>query len=535
MSVKRQLPPVPKTGDQQTKSWMSAVTEILRDLQKQTTLQGQTITQASTTVDVTGLGISKKSIGLGNVDNTSDKDKPISEQTAQALGVKLDKLEFDRFKLEQYAVGEWEVSTDSDEDIGAAPGQIFKITEAGTYAGKSLFVGDYVQFYEDDTGDLDVIVFVDPDRKVDKTTQVIAGSGLTGGGSLSVDRTFNLGTPDTITSTTSNAVTADSHTHALDDTPVVPGTYGTASKVFSGVVDSKGRLIYAVEIDISIPYSSVTGRPAILTGIGALSVTAGQVLYATGNDVFSTFATSINARALMGTSDLYGLGTTTGAIATDLDLLTGKGQWFRWGVSTTHAPTGVGLGTSGVGIHLPRAATGSNDVQCAWDTAGKMSIRACTSGTWGAWFPVYTPNNATPYNTTTATAANVVVTSTGELQRSTSSMQYKTAVETMWSSIANQLVDEVTPIFYRSLCPADPESWSWYGLSAEQIAEIDPRFVAWKTHEWRAVGEGDDQRQELVELEAPSIEGVFYERLVVPLLLVVKELKERVEVLENNI
>ncbi len=549
MSVKRQLPPVPKSGDQQTTAWMSAVTEILRDLQKQTTLQGQTITKAATaTVDVSGLGISKASLGLGNVDNTSDKKKPISDQTAQALAAKLDKAEFERFKSEQYAVGEWDVSTDSEEDIGAQAGEVFKITGAGVYAGKALFVGDYVEFYEDDAGDLDVIIFVDPDRKADKTTDMIAGDGMTGGGTLASDRTFTLGTPGSVSSASTNSVSTDSHTHALADSGVAAATYTKITVDAKGIVTAGTTLVPS---DIpGLDWSKITsGKPTTLSGYGItdaqaadstlagialLSMTAGQVAYATGADVFSTFATTTNSRALLGTTDQYGLGTITAAIATDLDTLTGKGQWFRWGSSTTNAPASVGLGNSGVGIHLPRATNGSNDVQLAFDTAGKAAIRACTSGTWGAWFPIYTSNNATPYNTTTATAANMVVTSTGEFQRSTSSMQYKTDVEAMWSSIANALVDQAEPIFYKSLCPADPQDWSWYGLSAEQIADIDPRFVAWKTHEWRTVDEGEEQRQELFELEAPSIEGVFYERLVVPLLLVVKELKERVEMLKNN-
>ena len=42
-----------------------------------------------------------------------------------------------------------------------------------------------------------------------------AGNGLTGGGDLSADRTFTLGTPSTLTTATANAVTATSHTHAV--------------------------------------------------------------------------------------------------------------------------------------------------------------------------------------------------------------------------------------------------------------------------------------------------------------------------------
>lgn len=42
-----------------------------------------------------------------------------------------------------------------------------------------------------------------------------AGNGLTGGGDLSADRSFVLGTPSTLTTGTTNAVTATSHTHAV--------------------------------------------------------------------------------------------------------------------------------------------------------------------------------------------------------------------------------------------------------------------------------------------------------------------------------
>jgi len=45
---------------------------------------------------------------------------------------------------------------------------------------------------------------------------VVAGNGLTGGGDFAPGATITLGTPGTLTSTTTNAVTTSSHTHALD-------------------------------------------------------------------------------------------------------------------------------------------------------------------------------------------------------------------------------------------------------------------------------------------------------------------------------
>ena len=51
--------------------------------------------------------------------------------------------------------------------------------------------------------------------KVDETTNVNAGNGLTGGGDLTTSRTLSLGTPSTISQNTKNSVTESSHTHEI--------------------------------------------------------------------------------------------------------------------------------------------------------------------------------------------------------------------------------------------------------------------------------------------------------------------------------
>jgi hypothetical protein len=54
-----------------------------------------------------------------------------------------------------------------------------------------------------------------PSTIVRTSRQVIAGNGLTGGGALSADVTVTMGTPGTLTASTTNAVTSTSHTHAI--------------------------------------------------------------------------------------------------------------------------------------------------------------------------------------------------------------------------------------------------------------------------------------------------------------------------------
>jgi len=57
---------------------------------------------------------------------------------------------------------------------------------------------------------------------------VIAGNGLTGGGAITADRTLTMGTPGSLTATSTNAVTSTSHTHAAGSGIVRtdPGTGG---------------------------------------------------------------------------------------------------------------------------------------------------------------------------------------------------------------------------------------------------------------------------------------------------------------------
>lgn len=69
---------------------------------------------------------------------------------------------------------------------------------------------------------------------VANTLSIIAGNGLTGGGTLSGDRTITLGTPGTITSSSANSVTATSHTHAISLTAADVGALSTSGGTLTG-------------------------------------------------------------------------------------------------------------------------------------------------------------------------------------------------------------------------------------------------------------------------------------------------------------
>lgn len=76
----------------------------------------------------------------------------------------------------------------------------FRTQENGTWQ-------EWLKIYH--SGNLDLGGYITSSRRV------LAGNGLTGGGALSSDQTLTLGTPGTLSGSTTNAVTSGSHTHAL--------------------------------------------------------------------------------------------------------------------------------------------------------------------------------------------------------------------------------------------------------------------------------------------------------------------------------
>jgi hypothetical protein len=101
---------------------------------------------------------------------------------------------------------------------------------------------------------------------------ISAGNGLTGGGDLTTNRTITMGTPSTLTAATSNAVTTTSHTHAITTT-----NNGAASTIVA--MDSSGyvrfgngsgaaqRRVHIVGTDgavASFPSSAMTGTESLV-------------------------------------------------------------------------------------------------------------------------------------------------------------------------------------------------------------------------------------------------------------------------------
>ena len=152
------------------------------------------------------------------------------------------------------------------------------------------------------------------------------------------------------------------------------------------------------------------------------------------------------------------------------------------------------------------------------------------------------------YDHTTSGGANVNVVSGGQIRRSTSSIKYKTQVETLEDSYADALLN-CRPVWYRSTCIGDNPNYSYWGLIAEEVAEIDPRLVHWSTTNIDYIDEIDEKGDTVYEEDGKTPkkvrvkteekeahpEGVAYERFVPHLLNLIKRQQEAIQILETRV
>ena len=139
-----------------------------------------------------------------------------------------------------------------------------------------------------------------------------------------------------------------------------------------------------------------------------------------------------------------------------------------------------------------------------------------------------------PLHGTTASGANAYIDSaTGAVRRSTSSIRYKKDVVPIEREWAFKVL-QFDGIFYKSKCRGDNPGHSYYGFSAEQVAEIDPRHIS----TWEYADEDLRDKNGLMVPRAnatPLPGGVSYDRITVAHNEIIKELLERIENLEARL
>ena len=144
------------------------------------------------------------------------------------------------------------------------------------------------------------------------------------------------------------------------------------------------------------------------------------------------------------------------------------------------------------------------------------------------------------YNGTTTGGGPVYVEADGDLLRYTSSLKYKTDVETLEDARADAILN-CRPVWYRSKCAndiktegAEKSDWGWYGFIAEELAEIEPRLVNWATKDAVVQEDGTNKTVERDPADYEA-EGVRYENFVPLLLNLVKRQQIAIETLEAKV
>lgn len=153
------------------------------------------------------------------------------------------------------------------------------------------------------------------------------------------------------------------------------------------------------------------------------------------------------------------------------------------------------------------------------------------------WSQIYTADNLPmyqlTYDTTTASAANMYVGTDGTFVRSTSSEKFKSDIVSLESDDAKRVIENVTPIKYKSKSKVDNPDWSYYGISAESLAEIEPRLVQWGY--WPEDYTTKNGERSLKKTAKLTPVGVQYDRFVPILLKVMQEDRKRLSDLESRL
>ncbi|EGY51996.1 phage tail protein [Neisseria shayeganii] len=112
--------------------------------------------------------------------------------------------------------------------------------------------------------------------KVDKTTQVTAGAGLTGGGALGGNIQIQMGTPGKLNGTTTNWAGSNTHTHEIDKaTPTMAGVVKLIDNLTAGGTDAaltaeQGKVIKEM-LDTKLEADQLQAATLDAAGIAQLS------------------------------------------------------------------------------------------------------------------------------------------------------------------------------------------------------------------------------------------------------------------------
>ena len=325
-------------------------------------------------------------------------------------------------------------------------------------------------------------------------------------------------------------------------------------------IDSSGRMLVGTSSARSNLYNNSSGVAPQIQLEGTSFVTSSMMLVrnsADGNDTSiilgKTRGTSTGANTVVSSGDGIGAISFQGADGSELVEAASIQALIDGTPGTNDMPGRLVFSTTADGASSPtermrinsagKVLIGKTNV-AAGSTSGLEMIGSAndTNYTFAVYdatgtdrvISVRNDNNlvsTTAYGRTTSSGANMNIDSAGFIRRSTSSAKYKTNVETIEDSYSQAILD-CRPVWYRSISDGDNPQWGWWGFIAEEVAEIDPRLVQWKTTKTER-----NENNEIVDivLDNPEPEGVQYDRFVPHLLNLIKRQKEQIEAMEARL
>jgi hypothetical protein len=346
------------------------------------------------------------------------------------------------------------------------------------------------------------------------------------------NKTINLA-DNTVTGTKAqfNAALSDGDFATISGTETLTAKTLTSPVVTGGTLNGGAALtVDSTELNILDGATLSTAELNLLDGVTASTAELNFV-----DGVTSAIQPQIDGKSGTAHTHSY-LSTSGGTLSGNLDVQ-----------GTVSAVTSTGAGR---GLHT-RQPAGDTDPALIQFTNNAANVQIASIGASAAGQLTSTAsviylssNNAYwngVYNTVVSASANVLSSSDMQLRRTSSSARYKKDIETLEHEVADRVLD-LRPVWFKAKesNTDNPEQWSYVGLIAEEVAEVEPRLVFYKTVEVNYdengnVIPGEDGKPTYETLETPIPESVQYEKVAVYLLDVVKREKARSNDLEQRL
>ena len=397
--------------------------------------------------------------------------------------------------------------------------------------------------------------FLKADGTIDTNTylsQVAVGDGVitfaaNGNGlSLSASPTFNVNqdSAKTITFTLSSDTAASANSicrrTASGDLTVrnlnVVDVLATDDVIADGAIASKGGSFFY--------NTSMVNNPLTLTGY--------YQSRALQTDVSATFATGINIATASNNEYSAALefyktrrsGTLSGARVSAA---------ARDAIMGLHASADDGtedqlLGSIYASVTGTESLSSSTNKACFFQFVYKADDSFGPTVPYREWVTIGEALNSTdavgpttiriPFAASGSQSSNCSFDDQGRLVKQSSTRAIKTNIEDLDRSYAYNILNNLRPVWYRSIAPADNPEWGYYGAIAEEVAEVDPRLAIWgyadDQYEFVTSEDGSSHR-ELRTTAQLSPQGVQYDRLATILFTIVKDQQTAITDLESKV